>query len=375
MSAFDPSAPGLPIVGGGGASLPDTPAAVLLDAANAGKIVGLAQGTGEGTSFDPNVVVEAGVGLAAGTTAGATLVGDGTDGAVLTSATISALLATTTLPAAQSVLGIPAVTSGVDTSRPAASTGLIGSAYVATDTGVTYDCESDGAGGALWRVRSSGMLDNTRIAVTNVSMQLVGTTTRAAPTTGTVVLFFGGTSLPGTVVQLAGNFSGGWMLGIGNNSGDRGIVSIYRDGVSPAWSDLTGATITGSLNALHAIAVSMTASTLRWSFDGGAVQSSALTGTPSGSGVYFVGGNGTPYTSGLYTALRVLSAAASDADLILLTNATARAARRIPAVASAPTILVDWHASRAAPGMSSPIAGTQPDRLYAASAVPRVSSW
>ena len=66
MSAFDPSAPGLPIVGGGGASLPDTPAAVLLDAANAGKIVGLAQGTGEGTSFDPNVVVEAGVGLAAG---------------------------------------------------------------------------------------------------------------------------------------------------------------------------------------------------------------------------------------------------------------------------------------------------------------------
>lgn len=106
MSAFDPSAPGLPIVGGGGASLPDTPADVLLDAANPGKIVGLAQGTGVGTAFDPNVVVEAGVGIAAGTTAGATLVGDGTEGAVLTSATISALLASANAAAARTALGV-----------------------------------------------------------------------------------------------------------------------------------------------------------------------------------------------------------------------------------------------------------------------------
>jgi hypothetical protein len=106
VSAFDPSAPGLPIVGGGGASLPTTPASALLDAANPGKIVGLAQVTGAGTSFEPDVVVEAGVGLAAGTTAGATLVGDGTEGAVLTSATISALLASADAAAARTALGV-----------------------------------------------------------------------------------------------------------------------------------------------------------------------------------------------------------------------------------------------------------------------------
>lgn len=103
---------------GGGASLPDTPADVLLDAAGAGKIVGLAQGTGVGTAFDPNVVVEAGVGLAAGTTAGATLVGDGTEGAVLTSAAISALLASADAAAARTALGI---TTGLSVTRYHAS--------------------------------------------------------------------------------------------------------------------------------------------------------------------------------------------------------------------------------------------------------------
>lgn len=94
------------VLQGGSAGIPGTPAAVLLDAANPGTIVGLAQVTGEGTSFDPNVVVEAGVGLAAGTTAGATLVGDGTEGAVLTSATISALLASADAAAARTALGV-----------------------------------------------------------------------------------------------------------------------------------------------------------------------------------------------------------------------------------------------------------------------------
>ena len=91
--------------GASGSSGPTTPASALLDAANPGKIVGLAQGTGVGTSFDPNVVVEAGVGIAAGTTAGATLVGDGTQGAVLTSATISALLASADAAAALAAIG------------------------------------------------------------------------------------------------------------------------------------------------------------------------------------------------------------------------------------------------------------------------------
>lgn len=159
MSAFDPSAPGLPIVGGGGASLPDTPADVLLDAANAGKIVGLAQGTGEGTAFDPNVVVEAGVGLAAGTTAGATLVGDGTEGAVLTSATISALLASADAAAARTALGI--------------TTGLSVTRYYASD--FTVENGSDSASKTGTGVSSTATLSTT------ASSRVYGTSGATAP--------------------------------------------------------------------------------------------------------------------------------------------------------------------------------------------------
>ena len=130
--------------GGGGASLPDTPADVLLDAANPGKIVGLAQATGEGTSFDPNEVVEAGVGLAAGTTAGATLVGDGTEGAVLTSVTISALLASADAAAARAAIGVSGVSTfyasdftAVNGSDTASISGTGSTSTIAFSTGTT----------------------------------------------------------------------------------------------------------------------------------------------------------------------------------------------------------------------------------------------
>ena len=50
MSAFDPSAPGLPIVPSGGASLPTTPALALLDAGNPSTFVTL-DSSGEGTAL------------------------------------------------------------------------------------------------------------------------------------------------------------------------------------------------------------------------------------------------------------------------------------------------------------------------------------
>lgn len=58
MSALDPSAPGLPLAGGGGggASLPTTPALALLDAGNPNVLVGLdadGVGTAEPTSWTP----------------------------------------------------------------------------------------------------------------------------------------------------------------------------------------------------------------------------------------------------------------------------------------------------------------------------------
>lgn len=55
MSAIDPSAPGLPLAGGGGggASLPTTPALALLDAGNPNVLVGL-DADGVGTAVPPS---------------------------------------------------------------------------------------------------------------------------------------------------------------------------------------------------------------------------------------------------------------------------------------------------------------------------------
>jgi len=87
VSAFDPSSPGLPIVPSGGASLPDTPAAVLLDVANAGKAIILDQTTGEGLALSVATLLEGATGEATETAAsGDWLVGDGTGGAQLASA-------------------------------------------------------------------------------------------------------------------------------------------------------------------------------------------------------------------------------------------------------------------------------------------------
>lgn len=53
MSASDPSAPGLPLAGGGGASLPTTPGLALLDAGAASRVVVLnALGEGDTESYD-----------------------------------------------------------------------------------------------------------------------------------------------------------------------------------------------------------------------------------------------------------------------------------------------------------------------------------
>lgn len=90
------------VSGGGGASLPDTPANVLLDLANAGDVVGLDPVTGVGATVGMDLVVDSGatmILLAGGPApAGATLVYDGSGAMVSSSATVSALLAATALP-------------------------------------------------------------------------------------------------------------------------------------------------------------------------------------------------------------------------------------------------------------------------------------
>lgn len=106
MSAFDPSAPGLPIVPSGGASLPDTPAGVLLDAGNPLKLVYLdAGGVGDAVTFED--ATDTGMSEIMTALAG----GNATEGNILVANGTGGLQLASTDPAAvRSVIGVSGAT-------------------------------------------------------------------------------------------------------------------------------------------------------------------------------------------------------------------------------------------------------------------------
>ena len=116
MSAFDPSSPGLPIVPSGGASLPDTPAAVLLDVANAGKAIILDQTTGEGLALSVATLLEGATGEATQAAAsGDWIVGDGAGGAQLASAAPGDVRAVLGVPSALQLIPLAPYATTVST--------------------------------------------------------------------------------------------------------------------------------------------------------------------------------------------------------------------------------------------------------------------
>ena len=255
--------------------------------------------------------------------------------------------------AVRAVIGASGVSSGTDAALPTATTGNIGTIYTATDTGQVYLCESNGSGGARWRNMLTGHLDGAALRVAAAAVTQTGTTSRAAPTTATIVIYTRVATLPSGISQHGtGNFSGGFQLEIGNNSGDRGLFTLYRTGSSPVRTELTGASFTGALGVVRGLALHMTASALRWSWNGGAVGSAALTGTPSGTGLPWVGAPSSFHAHDI-VAVRWLAEAASDADLQTLSGSAAVATGRIPVVASATTVLLDWSASRMTSGTTA----------------------
>lgn len=111
----------------GGASLPDTPAAVLLDVANAGKAIILDQTTGEGLALSVATLLEGATGEATETAAsGDWLVGDGTGGAQLASAAPGDVRAVLGVPSALQLIPLAPYASTVSTVDVA-----IGGAYFA----------------------------------------------------------------------------------------------------------------------------------------------------------------------------------------------------------------------------------------------------
>jgi hypothetical protein len=113
----------------GGASLPDTPAAVLLDAANAGKAIVLDPVTGAGTSLAFDTLVDTGVGILTESAAeGDFVVGDGAGGtqraSVDPAATCTVLgVSRTTTTTYYAADGTAANGAGVDATASVSGTG------------------------------------------------------------------------------------------------------------------------------------------------------------------------------------------------------------------------------------------------------------
>lgn len=102
--------------GASGASLPDTPAAVLLDVANAGKAIILDQTTGEGLALSVATLLEGATGEATESAAsGDWLVGDGTGGAQLASAAPGDVRAVLGVPSALQLIPLAPYASTVST--------------------------------------------------------------------------------------------------------------------------------------------------------------------------------------------------------------------------------------------------------------------
>jgi hypothetical protein len=274
-------------------------------------------------------------------TVGTQVIG-GTSGTVADGSVTTAKLAATAVTIAKvdttsvtaAALGAASYATGLDAARPAASAGLMGQVYYATNSCIDYRCISASA----WRVVGArGAVegfDTTAVALSGVNA--TGNTTINAGVVASIVCTFAIPSSPSGVGIIA---SGGeWQLEIGNNPGDRYQLSLYRAGFGTA--RVTLGTVSGSPTTLHTVAVTFSGTTTRYSQDGGPVQTAShVSGSASGNAVLKFSSGGFP-SAAQVTTLGLWSTGLSDADLVVASAAYATG--RIPTVTG--TLYSLWHA-------------------------------
>ena len=276
--------------GGGGATLPT--------ASGAGE---LPVSAGAGTTYAATTagdVVDAAIASVVGLVAGQAIVGDGLGGVTETSADVSAVLAAASAAAALAALGgaaAPSHTTGALSARAASP--AVGDTRYCDDFDVTLRCYVAGT----WRIEGGDAL--------NVGVGPFGTTSRfTGQISGTVKGPVGGpgyslaiglhvTSLPGAAECAlihfgSGDLSTGWVLGVSQAAGTVNNVYLQQAGLnSGAKVELPGALLT---TGSWGLALSISASEIRWSVNGGAAGTVAISGT-------FTVSNGSAATLGGFT--------------------------------------------------------------------------
>lgn len=227
------------------------------------------------------------------TVAGAALSGDVSTATIATALGLGAVTATgATAAAARAAIAVGAATSGTLAARPASP--AVGDTYYATDYDIALACAVAGT----WRYAHGGPLAVTRGPVPSGASNWIASTTTGAvgPVGGpgyTIAVGLHIASLPGAVEQvIAENFTSvgalaGWILGVSAVTANR-MYLLHSDMSASAKVEL-GDLATGS----YAVAISVSASEIRWSIKGAAAASTAISGTytPPGAGARFVLGN------------------------------------------------------------------------------------
>lgn len=243
------------------------------------------------------------------------------------------------------------VISGLDAARPDANGALDGITYVATDTKAVYLCD-----GSAWRVASALMGPDKASLGPFAAANILACTARAgtAPAGSSGAVMFYPVATPSGVEYFFNNRDTGGARGYvvlcGNNAGDRALIQIYVSGIG--YVDVTGATFAGLLNVVHGFAYTFTGGNIRYSLDGAAVVAVALNPAypvppNAGDAVTLGGGSASavPLLSSRLISVVSYTTVVSDADLRVLTGAAARAALRVPAVATGTTDF-DFSAAR-----------------------------
>jgi hypothetical protein len=278
-------------VGGTGAALPTASAAGELPVSDGAGSAYTATTAGD-------VLALGMVAALTGEPAGAALISDGAGDLDVTSADVSAMLAAANAAAARTALGVTAPTHTTGALSARAASPAVGDTHYASDFDVTLRCYVAGT----WRVEGGDPL--------NTGVGPFGTTSRwTGQISGTAKGPVGGpgyslaiglhvTSLPGSTECAlihcgASNLAYGWVLGAANAAGTANAVYLQQAGINAgAKVELTGALLT---TGSWALALSISASEIRWSVNGGAVSTVAISGT-------FTVSNGSAATIGGFAA-------------------------------------------------------------------------
>jgi hypothetical protein len=247
--------------------------------------------------------------------------------------------------------------AGTDAARPAASTGLVGSLYTATDTATRYLCESDGVGGARWCVvgRHHHEGRDTTCARAQATRSAESDTTMSAASVLSLAVVFAIGTLPadGRIILSCDGNVGGWHLRMGDTPGNFGRISSFRIGMGSAFAHLTGA-VAAANNAKNCLALTWDGVTVRYSWNGAPVATASHTSgtmTNDTAPLRYCKINLGVYALNIdYGAVKLWSTAVGDADLeaVALAGSTTG---RIPDAAGA-TCVYDWHAARYAEGIA-----------------------